>query len=145
MKTLIKNTDYTIERASGRKNVGKYAIKVTFMGNYSGTQTLYFTIQPKSTAISKVKAKSKGFTFKWKKQNTQTTGYEIQYSKSSKFKKAITETVSKNSKRSKTVSNLKAQKKYYIHVRTYKMVKIDGVATKIYSYWSKSKEVTTKK
>ncbi len=145
MKSLIKNTDYTVERASGRKNVGKYAIKVTFMGNYSGTQTLYFTIAPKTSAISKVKAKSKGFTFKWKKQNTQTTGYEIQYSKSSKFKKAITETISKNAKRSKTVSNLKAQKKYYIHVRTYKTVKIDGVATKIYSSWSKSKEVKTKK
>ncbi|MGN0523872.1 MAG: pre-peptidase C-terminal domain-containing protein, partial [Eubacterium sp.] len=31
-KTLVKNTDYTVSYASGRKNVGKYAVKVTFKG-----------------------------------------------------------------------------------------------------------------
>ncbi len=36
-------------------------------------------------------------------------------------------------------------KKYYVRVRTYKTVKINGKATKIYSSWSKTKYVTTKK
>ena len=144
-KTLNKNTDYTVSYAKGRKNVGKYAVKITFKGNYSGTKTLYFTIKPKATSISKVTAGSKKFTVKWKKQATQTTGYQIQYSTSSKFSKAKTVTVGKNSTTSKTISKLTAKKKYYVRVRTYKTVKINGKATKIYSSWSKTKYVTTKK
>ncbi|MCI6652143.1 MAG: leucine-rich repeat protein [Ruminococcus sp.] len=143
--SLVKNTDYTVSYASGRKNVGKYAVKITFKGNYSGTKTLYFTIKPKATTISKVTSGSKKFTVKWKKQATQTTGYQIQYSTSSKFSKAKTVTVSKNSTTSKTISKLKAKKKYYVRVRTYKTVKFNGKATNIYSSWSKEKYVTTKK
>ncbi|MGN0458448.1 MAG: fibronectin type III domain-containing protein [Eubacterium sp.] len=139
-KTLVKNTDYTVSYAKGRKNVGKYAVKVTFKGNYSGTKTLYFTIKPKATSISSVSAKSKGFTVKWKKQSTQTTGYQIQYSTSSNFSNAKTVTVSKNSTTSKTVSKLKAKKKYYVRVRTYKTVN----GTKYYSAWSKYRTVKTK-
>ena len=144
-KTLKKNTDYTISYAKGRKNVGKYAVKITFKGKYSGTKIVYFTIKPKSTSISKVTAGSKKFTVKWKKKTTQTTGYQIQYSTSSKFSKAKTVTVSKNKTTSKTVSKLKAKKKYYVRVRTYKTVKVNGKSTKIYSSWSKAKYVTTKK
>ncbi|MGN0534177.1 MAG: fibronectin type III domain-containing protein [Eubacterium sp.] len=144
-KTLKKNTDYTVTYASGRKNVGQYAVKISFKGNYSGTKTLYFTIKPKATSISSVSAGSKKFTVKWKKQATQTTGYQIQYSTSSKFSKAKTVTVGKNSTTSKTVSKLSAKKKYYVRVRTYKTVKINGKATNIYSSWSKAKAVTTKK
>ena len=51
-KTLVKNTDYTVSYAKGRKYVGKYAVKITFKGKYSGTKTLYFTIKPKATSIS---------------------------------------------------------------------------------------------
>lgn len=141
----ISSSNYTVTYASGRKNVGKYAVKITFKGNYSGTKTLYFNIKPKSTSISSLTAGSKKFTVKWKKQATQTTGYQIQYSTSSKFTNAKTVTVSKNSTTSKTVSKLSAKKKYYVRVRTYKTVKINGKATKIYSSWSKSKYVTTKK
>lgn len=144
-KTLKENTDYTVSYAKGRKNVGKYAVKITFKGKYSGTKTLYFTIKPKGTRISKVTTGSKKFTVKWKKQATQTTGYQIQYSTSSKFSKAKTVKVGKNSTTSKTISKLTAKKKYYVRVRTYKTVKINGKATKIYSSWSKTKYVTTKK
>ena len=77
-KTLVKNTDYTVSYAKGRKYVGKYAVKITFKGKYSGTKTLYFTIKPKATSISSLKAGSKKFTVKWKKQATQTTGYQVQ-------------------------------------------------------------------
>lgn len=144
-KTLKENTDYTVSYAKGRKNVGKYAVKITFKGNYSGTKTLYFTIKPKATSISSVTAGSKKFTVKWKKQATQITGYQIQYSTSRKFSKAKTVTVGKNSTTSKTISKLTAKKKYYVRVRTYKTVIINGKATTIYSSWSKTKYVTTKK
>ena len=141
-KTLVKNTDYTVSYAKGRKYVGKYAVKITFKGKYSGTKTLYFTIKPKATSISSLKAGSKKFTVKWKKQATQTTGYQVQYSASSKFSKAKTVTVGKTKT---TVKKLKAKKKYYVRVRTYKTVKINGKSIRIYSGWSKAKTVTTKK
>ena len=144
-KTLVKNTDYTVSYAKGRKYVGKYAVKITFKGKYSGTKTLYFTIKPKATSISSFKAGSKKFTVKWKKQATQTTGYQVQYSASSKFSKAKTVTVGKNTTVSKKISKLLGKKKYYVRVRTYKTVKINGKSIRIYSGWSKAKTVTTKK
>ena len=144
-KTLVKNTDYTVSYAKGRKYVGKYAVKITFKGKYSGTKTLYFTIKPKATSISSLKVGSKKFTVKWKKQATQTTGYQVQYSASSKFSKAKTVTVGKNTTVSKKISKLSGKKKYYVRVRTYKTVKINGKSIRIYSGWSKAKAVTTKK
>ena len=144
-KTLVKNTDYTVSYAKGRKYVGKYAVKITFKGKYSGTKTLYFTIKPKAISISSLKAGSKKFTVKWKKQATQTTGYQVQYSASSKFSKAKTVTVGKNTTVSKKISKLSGKKKYYVRVRTYKIVKINGKSIRIYSGWSKAKTVTTKK
>ena len=141
----LKSTDYKISYPKGMKNVGKYPAKVTFRGNYSGSKSMTYNINPKGTSVSKVKAAKKGFKVTWKKQATQTTGYQVQYSTSSKFKKAKTVTISKNKTTSKSVSKLSAKKKYYVRVRTYKTVKIGGKSVKLYSSWSKAKSVTTKK
>ena len=122
----IAASNYTVTYQSGRKSVGTYTVTIKFKGNYSGTVKKTFTIKPKATTLSSVSAKSKGFTVKWKKLTTQTTGYQIQYSTSSKFSNAKTVTV---------------KKKYYVRIRTYKTVN----GKKIYSAWSKSKAVTTKK
>ena len=141
----LKSTDYKISYPKGMKNVGKYTVKVTFRGNYSGSKSMTYNINPKGTSVSKVKAAKKGFKVTWKKQATQTTGYQVQYSTSSKFKSAKTVTISKNKTTSKSVSKLSAKKKYYVRVRTYKTVKIGGKSVKLYSGWSKAKSVTTKK
>ena len=142
-KELKVNTDYKVKLPSSRKNVGTYEVKITFKGSkYSGSKTLSYTINPKSTKLSKVSAKKKGFEAKWKKQSTQTKGYQIQYSTDSKFKSGNkTVTVNKNSTTKKTISKLKAKKKYYVRIRTYKTVG----KQKYYSDWSKSVKVTTKK
>ena len=144
-KTLKNGTDYTVSYPKGMKNVGKYTVKVTLKGNYSGSKSMTYNINPKGTSVSKVKAAKKGFKVTWKKQATQTTGYQVQYSTSSKFKKAKTVTISKNKTTSKSVSKLSAKKKYYVRVRTYKTVKIAGKSVNLYSGWSKAKSVTTKK
>ena len=144
-KTLKNGTDYTVTYPKGMKNVGKYTVKVTLKGNYSGTKSLTYNINPKGTSVSKVTAAKKGFKATWKKQTTQTTGYQVQYSTSSKFKSAKTVTISKNKTTSKSVSKLSAKKKYYVRVRTYKTVKVNGKNVKLYSGWSKAKSVTTKK
>lgn len=142
-KELKVNTDYKVKLPSSRKNVGTYEVKITSKGSkYSGSKTLSYTINPKSTKLSKVSAKKKGFEAKWKKQSTQTKGYQIQYSTDSKFKSGNkTVTVNKNSTTKKTISKLKAKKKYYVRIRTYKTVG----KQKYYSDWSKSVKVTTKK
>lgn len=137
----ISTSNYTVTYPSGRKNVGSYTVKVTFKGNYSGSKSLTFKINPKGTSISKVSAAKAGFKVTLKKQATQTTGYQIQYSTSSKFTSPKTVTITKNSTVSKSVSKLTKKKKYYIRVRTYKKVG----STYFYSAWSGAKNVTTKK
>ena len=142
----INSSNYTLKYKNNIK-VGAASVTITFKNDYSGSLKKTFTIVPKSTNISKLTAKCKGFTVKWKKQSTQITGYEIAYSTSSKFTKKTTKTVSvKNAKAtSKTISNCKPKKKYYIRVRTYKAEKMKGKTQKFYSSWSKVKSVKTKK
>jgi uncharacterized protein YkwD len=137
----IATSNYTVTYASGCKNVGSYNVTIKFKGNYSGTVTKTFKINPKGTTISKLTATSKGFKATWKKQGTQTTGYQIRYSTKSNMSGAKTVTVSKNATTSKNISKLSAKKKYYVQIRTYKTVN----GTKYYSSWSSSKIVTTKK
>lgn len=136
----ISSSFYTVTYASGRKNVGKYKVTVKFKTRYTGSLSKYFTIKPKSTSITSVSAGKKKFTVKWSKRTAQTSGYQVQYSTSSKFKSPKTKTVSGYGKTSKTITDLKSKKKYYVRVRTYKTVN----GTKYYSSWSKYKNITTK-
>lgn len=138
-KTLVKDTDYTVVYAAGRKNVGKYAVKVTFKGKYSGSKTLYFTIIPAATTISKLTPAKKAFTAQWKK-NAAAGGYQIQYGLKSNFKGAKTLTV-KNAKTLKAaVKKLSAKKIYYVRIRTYKTIS----KVNYFSTWSKTYKVKTK-
>lgn len=141
----ITSKDYTVKYASGCKNVGTYTVKVTFKGDYKGTFTKTFNINPKGTSLSKVKAARKSFSATWKKQSKQTSGYQLQYSTNKKFAKSVkTSTISKNTTVKKTVKKLSAKKTYYVRVRTYKTVKVGKKSVKIYSGWSAAKKVKTK-
>ncbi|MDD6355562.1 MAG: leucine-rich repeat domain-containing protein [Oscillospiraceae bacterium] len=144
-KKLSKGKDYTVSYSSGRKNVGRYTVKIKLKGNYSGTVTKTFDIVPKGTSIKKISASKKGFKVYWKAQKKNTTGYEIQYSTAKSFKNAKTVKVSKNSATSQSVAKLSGKKKYFVRVRTYKTVKFDGKKCKVYSSWSNPKTVVTKK
>ena len=99
-----------------------------------------YVINPKGTSLSSVSKASKAFTAKWKKQSTQVTGYQIQYSTSKKFSGAKTVTVSSYKTTSKKITKLSAKKTYYVRIRTYKTVG----KTKFYSGWSSVKSVKTK-
>lgn len=137
---MLEGSDYKVTYASGRKNVGKYKVTVKFMDKYDGTLTKTFVINPKSTKLSKVTGAKKKITVKWKKQSTQTTGYQIQCGTKSSLKGAKTTTITKNKTTSKTISKLKAKTKYYVRIRTYKTVS----GKKYYSTWSAKKSVKTK-
>lgn len=137
----LSASNYAVAFSKGCKTVGIYTVTITLKGNYTGKITKSYSIVPKNTFISKVVAKSKGVAVTWKKQTTQTTGYQTQYSTNSKFSSTKTVSISKNSVTSKTITKLKGKKKYYVRVRTYKVVG----GKKYYSAWSKAKSVTTKK
>ena len=136
---LTEGKDYTITYTSN-KNVGMAKAVITGMGYCEGTATGYFMINPKGTSISKLSASKKGFTAKWKAQKTQTTGYQLRYSTSSNMNGSVTKTIKSNKTVSKKITKLKAKKKYYVQVRTYKSVN----GTKYYSSWSSKKSIKTK-
>ena len=105
----------------------------------SFTSRVFATNIP-STTITSVKAKSEAFTIKWKKK-TNIAGYQIQYSANSKFKRGNkTIKIKKVKTLSKKITGLKPSKKYYVRIRTYKIVN----KKTYYSSWSKKKNVTTK-
>ena len=101
------------------------------------SSTVTFAASMPTTTITSVKAQSKAFTVKWKKKSG-ITGYQIQYSTNSKFKKGNKSIKIKNAKTiSKKITKLKVAKKYYVRIRTYKGKK--------YSKWSKVKSIKTPK
>lgn len=136
----IPATNYSVVYSKDCKNVGKYTATITFKGNYEGTVSKTFIINPKGTVLKSLTAGVKKITVKWIKQTAQTAGYQIQYSTSSKFAKPKTVTITKNTSTSKAVTKLAGKKKYYVRIRTYK--KVSG--KNYYSAWSKSKTVKTK-
>ncbi len=100
--------------------------------------------KPKAPSIKKLKKGRKSFKVTWKKVSS-VNGYQIQYSTNKKFKKGKKQTVKavtvkKAKATSKTVKKLKAKKKYYVRIRSYKIVN----GKKVYSKWSKIKAVKTK-
>ncbi len=97
--------------------------------------------QPKGVSlVSVTNQKGKKLKVTWKK-NAAATGYEVQYSTSSKFKSAKKGKIKKASTTSTTISKLTKGKKYYVRIRTYKTVS----GKNYYSGWSKVKTATVKK
>ena len=153
----IKSGTPTYKSSSSSVTVskaGKVTVKAKFMGkvtititapantNYTATtKKITITVNPTKTALSSVSSPSAGkMTVKWKK-NAVGTGYQIQYSTSSKFTSPKSVTITKNSTLTRTIGSLAKGKKYYVRIRTYKTVG----STKFYSGWSAAKAVTIRK
>lgn len=49
-KVLSNGTDYSVVWSSGRKNVGKYTVKITFTGKYNGVISKSYVIYPKAVS-----------------------------------------------------------------------------------------------
>ena len=141
-KELVKDTDYTVTYPKASKKVGTYYATVKFKGDYSGSYKLKYVVNPKSVTLTKnTKGQKKAFKATWKKASAQVTGYQIKYSTDKNFKKNVSYKKVKGIKKSSaTVKNLKAKKKYYVKVRTYKVVN----GKTYYSAWSKYRYLTTK-
>jgi len=138
--TKLTDSSYTVTYASGRKNVGKYKVTIKMKGNYSGTKTLTFKINPAKTTVKSLTAGKKSLKVAITKKSTQVTGYEVQYSTSKSFKSYKSKWLTSYKKTSLTITGLSAKKTYYVRVRTYK--KVGGVT--YYSGWSTIKYKKTK-
>lgn len=140
---------YKVKYSSGRKKVGKYTVTVTVKkkaakktATYTTSATGTFKIKPVKTKLKSLKTGKKKVKATWKKKKKQVSGYQVQVSTKKSFKASATKSylVKSNKTTKKTISKLKAKKRYYVRVRTYKTVK--GV--KYYSSWSNKKSVKTK-
>ena len=127
------------------KRAGKVTVTVTAgeTKNYKKAVqkvTVYVTPQKMGTAALSSKQKGK-LTVKWKKL-AGVSGYELEYSTSSKFTVSTTKkVVLKSSASTKTISKLKAGKKYYVRIRAYKSMG----GKKYYGAFGKASVITVKK
>ena len=135
--TLKQGSDYSVTNVK-RTDVGAVTVKITGKGEFTGTRTATFKINPLGTKINKLTPKSKAITVSWipqvkKMAKYHIKGYQIQYSTSKNFKTgAKIATVNGCSKGVGTLKNLKAKKWYFVRIRTYMKV---GKVT-CYSVWS---------
>ena len=96
--------------------------------------------KPATTKVKKVKATKKSLTIKWSKVKG-ASGYEIQVATDKYFKKNKKSILVKKQKTtSAKIKKLKSKKKYYVRVRTYKVVG----RKKVYSSWTNGKATKTK-
>lgn len=123
------------------KSVGKQRLVVEISGNYKGSKNLSFVINPKPTKFKNIKTTKTTAIIKWNKISKQTKGYQLQISKKDNFKSKNTFTIKNNKITSTIIRKLTAGKKYYVRIRTYKVVN----GKNYYSEWSQIKGIRTKK
>ena len=143
-KTLKQGKDFTVIYIGDCKNPGKYKVIINYKNNYTGTKNYYFYIIPKGTSLKSLSTVKKNLTVKVNKQTAQIDGYQIQYSTSSKFKSGNKTTCINKKNTTKTIKKLKSKKWYYVRVRTYKQVTVDGKKQWYYSNWSNTKSIKVK-
>lgn len=139
---------------SSNKNVAKVtsAGKVTIIGTgyctitvkaaatstyQAATKTIAIKVVPKKTSVSSLKVMgSRKLKVSWS-QNTKATGYVIQYSTNKNFKSGVKSvTVTNYKTKTKTLSSLTKNKKYYVRIRAYKKATVNGKSTNLYAAWS---------
>ena len=104
--TLTKGTHYTVTYSGNRQSAGSYNVKVTMKGNYSGSKTLTFKINPIKIEKCKITLSAKTFAYNGKTQTptvvvknasgktlTNGTHYSVAYSKGCKNVGTYTATV----------------------------------------------------
>ncbi|EET61812.1 fibronectin type III domain protein [Marvinbryantia formatexigens DSM 14469] len=93
--------------------------------------------QPPAVTVSAAGTKA-GFILYWNKR-ADVSGYEIQYSADKSFKNAKKLLITQKGASSRTIKNLKANKTYYVRMRTY----VTSGSSRIYSRYSKAVSVAT--
>ena len=126
------------------KGTGAATITVTAKetANYAPqTFQVEVRVSPKKPTLSTLKPKGgRRLAISWKK-DMRATGYEVWCSTSKSFKKGLKKAKIKGNKvTSCQFSKLKAGKKYYVRLRSYKTVKANGKTIVLRSKWSSVKQ-----
>lgn len=116
----VDNDNYDVSYTEGITKVGRYKVTVEFEGDYSGTETLYYTIVPKapSTLSLRLSTASKGYDnvkVSWSKA-TGATGYYVYYKRSTSSKYTL---LKRTTETSLVTKSLYDGKKYYFKVIPY--------------------------
>ena len=113
---LTKNVDYKTSVASNRSGIGRYTVKVTFIGDYSGSKNVYFYIKPgKPASVKSASQTTSSVKLSWSAV-PGAAGYKVyRYSPS---KKAYVEAGTTEGT-SLTVKKLYAGTKYTFRVVAY--------------------------
>lgn len=127
---------------------GTYYLVFTFSRSYHENDSydfkLTYTPSFSRTSIRKTSTPKKGqIRVDWDKC-ANVSGYQVQYSRNKNMKNAKRITAKGSNNYSRTIKNLSSKKKYYVRVRTYKTVKVNGKNKTYYSKWSSKKSVTTR-
>ena len=113
--------------------------RVTFKGNYRGTFSRSYTINPQATYITRLSKLSKGFAVNLRRLSSATaTGYQVQYSLYRNFKGAKVKVLRGTSM---NIRGLQGNKNYYVRIRAYK----GSGGRAYYSAWSGVKIVRTRR
>ena len=131
-ENLIKDEDYSLSYASGRTNIGKYEITVTFQGDYTGSKTISFSIVPPAPGYISATPGSNSIKASWSKVSG-VSGYKVSLYQDGEF---VNSEVVSSSTTSYTFSKLVSDTNYTVKVRAYKTV--DGR-----NYWSGIQTVET--
>ena len=137
--TIEKGSALTL-KYTDRRGLWAYVVYKGTTGFVSQKCISVSTAAPKSTSVMSVKGGKKRFTVKWKKVSGGISGYQIQYGRKSNFSDGKIVTISKKTTVSRTIKKLKARKKYYVRVRTFK----GSGSSRTYSPWSKKRSVKTR-
>lgn len=116
-----------------------------YMASYlNGTYDIQLKYNPvfPNANISKIKTGKKLLKIYYSKCSN-VSGYQLQYSTNKNMKSAKTINLSSSSSL-KTIKSLKSKKNYYVRIRTYKTVNINGSNKTYYGKWSPKKAVKTK-
>ena len=127
-----------VDAKSGRvtlKGAGVCTITVTASAteNYKAkTAYVTLTVNPKKAVLKKLKTvKGRKLTVSWNKDTT-VTGYEVQCALKKNFKTGLKKTtIKKAGTASTTFKKLTKNKKYYVRIRAYKTVKVNGKSVKL--------------
>ena len=148
----VAATQYTltyISRANSKavssiSAIGQYKVQVKFKKAYSGVKKLYFTVKPRAVVQYTPLTAKKAVSARWRK-DASATGYQVVIAANKAFtagKKTIT--LNKNGIAAQKFTGLKSGKIYYIKIRAYKRITVDGKSVNIYSSYSPVKAVKCK-
>ncbi len=136
---LLDSSNYTVSYSNNKK-IGMATVTVTGRNGYSGSISAEFPIIPQGMSISKLTSTgNRSLKVQWN-AISNCRGYQIEYATNSSFRNAKRIIVVGNTKKSRTITKLTKGKKYYVRLRSYKIV--NGVSYR--GRWSVVKTKTVK-